>query len=341
MKAAYYCSSGVIQTGECIGKQPGPDEVRIDVAYCGICGTDVHIFEGAPIANRVSIPQVIGHEMSGEIVEVGSDVVGWSLGDRVVVRPLDPCGNCFACRAGYPHICYKLNFLGVDTPGAFQRFWTVPAHTLHRLPDHVPFDRAALIEPLAVACHDVRRGEVTAGDEAVVIGGGPIGLLIALVAKEAGASVLISEINPFRLGLAEALGVFAVNPKEVDLAALVFDRSDGVGADVVFEVSGSESGVAAMTQLPRARGRIVIVGIPAEPQKVDLAQVFLRELHIRGARVYEPADFEKAIEIAASEALPLERLISAKWPIGDLQQAFEHVLAGDDLVKVLIDTRQE
>lgn len=340
MKAAYYQGNKTIKVGESIPRKPGSDETRILVAYCGVCGTDLHIFKGG-MDKRVAMPQVIGHEMSGEIAEVGANVKGWSVGDRVVVRPLHPCGNCPACRAGHSHICYNLKFLGIDTPGAFQRSWTVPAHTLHRLPPNLPMDRAALIEPLAVACHDVRLGEVKPKEEVVVIGGGPIGLLIALVASSITARVLVSEVNSFRLNLARELGLEAVNPKEVDLADRVGKRSGGAGAEVVFEVSGSAAGAATMTQLVRSRGRIVIVAIFAEAPRVDLFRFFWRELRLCGARVYEPEDFDKAIALAASGALPLERLISAKRPLKDLQTVFEQIESGTDLMKVLIDTRGE
>jgi (R,R)-butanediol dehydrogenase/meso-butanediol dehydrogenase/diacetyl reductase len=340
MKAAYYQGNRTIKVGESIPRKPGSDEIRIHVAYCGVCGTDLHVFKGG-MDKRVSIPQVIGHEMSGEIAEVGANVKGWSLGERVVVRPLHPCGNCPACRAGHSHICYNLKFLGIDTPGAFQGSWTVPAHTLHRLPANLPMDRAALIEPLAVACHDVRLGEVKPKEEVVVIGGGPIGLLIALVAASIKARVLVSEVNPFRLNMARELGMEAVNPKEVDLADLVGKRSGGAGADVVFEVSGSAAGAATMTQLVRSRGRIVIVAIFAEAPRVDLFRFFWRELRLCGARVYEPGDFNQATALAASGALPLERLISAKRPLKDLQKVFELIESNTDLMKVLMDTRGE
>jgi (R,R)-butanediol dehydrogenase/meso-butanediol dehydrogenase/diacetyl reductase len=339
MKAAYYGGNKTIQIGESVPQPPTPDQVRIHVAYCGVCGTDVHIFQGH-MDKRVSIPQVVGHEVSGEIAELGEAVTGWQVGDRVVVRPLDPCGTCPACQAGHAHICYNLKFLGIDTPGAFQGSWTVPAHTLHRLPDPIALDIAALIEPLSVACHDVRRGEVRPGQNVVVIGGGPIGLLVSLVAQHAGARVLVSEINPFRLNLAQELGLEAVNPLETDLVALVEQRTDGAGVDVAFEVSGSAGGAAVISQLVRTRGRIVVVAIFSEAPKVDLFRFFWRELELRGARVYEPEDFEQAIQLAAANALPLERLISAKLPLSGLQGAFEQIESSPNLMKVLIDARQ-
>ncbi len=266
MQQATYNGNQTIQLGVCQPLAPGPDEVRINVAYCGVCGTDLHIFLGH-MDRRVAMPQVIGHEMSGTIAEVGTNASGWQVGDRVVVRPLDPCNNCPACTAGHAHICQKLKFLGIDTPGAFQGSWTVPAHTLHHLPDGLALDKAAMIEPIAVACHDVRLGEVQPGDKVVVIGGGPIGILNALVARQAGGDVTVSEVNPFRVNLARSLGLAAVNPRETDLVDYVTEWTGGVGADVVFEVSGTAIGAETMTKLARTRGRIVVVAIFADAPK--------------------------------------------------------------------------
>ncbi len=340
MQAAYYHGDRKIQAGDCRVQEPGPDEVRIEVAYCGVCGTDLHIFLGH-MDSRITFPQVIGHEMAGTIAAIGAGVEGWRQGDPVVVRPLDACGTCPACRAGHAHICQNLNFLGIDTPGAFQGSWTVPAHTLHRLPPSLSLERASLVEPIAVACHDVRMGEVEAGEEVVVIGGGPIGMLVALVARHEGGRVLVCEVNPFRVELARELGLEVVNPREVDLVAHVEERTGGAGADVVFEVSGSQAGAEVMTQLPRTRGRIVVVAIFAEAPRVDLFRFFWRELRLCGVRVYEPEDFEKAIQLAADGALPLDRLVTARRPLADLQEVFQQMEEGADIMKVLIDTQGE
>ena len=336
MRAAYYAGREQIQLGECRPVDPRPGQVQIRVSYCGVCGTDLHIFHGK-MDHRIKMPQVIGHEMSGLITAVGEGVQGFARGDRVTVRPLDPCGACPACLAGHGHICQRLKFIGIDSPGALQALWTVPAHTLHRLPPGLPLKQAALIEPIAVACHDVRLGRVRAGEYVVVQGGGPIGVLIALVAAAEGARVLVTEVNPFRLELARELGLRAVDPRETDVAKQVEEQTGGAGADVVFEVSGSAAGAELMTKLPRTRGRIVVVAIFAEAPKVDLFRFFWRELQLAGALVYEPEDFEKAIGIAASGALPLDRLITASLPLDDLGSAFREMERGGDVMKILIE----
>src|SRR4051812_37519425 len=230
-KAVFYEGNRTFRLGAGEAVTPAAGEVRLDVAFCGVCGTDVHIAHGA-MDQRVQVPQVIGHEMSGTIAELGEGVEGFALGDAVVVRPLDSRGETPADR-GFSHISRNLKFLGIDTPGAFQQSWTVPAFTLHRLPEEVDLRLAALSEPLAVACHDVGRARLEAGETAVVLGGGPIGLLIALVARAGGARVILSEVDPVRLELAAELGFETVDPAATDLPAFVATATGEVGADVV------------------------------------------------------------------------------------------------------------
>lgn len=279
---------------------------------------------------------MIGHEMSGTVAEVGPGVDGFVVGESVVVRPLDTRGESPADR-GFSHIGRNLRFLGIDTPGAFQSSWTVPAFTLHRLPPGIDLRLAALTEPLAVACHDVRRGEICGGETVVVIGGGLIGLLVALVARAEGGRVVVCELQPSRLELAAALGFETVDPGAVDLVAYVDELTCEGGADVVFEVSGSAAGALAMTQIACVRGRVVVVAIYPQPQPVRLFDLFWKELQVRGARVYEPVDYERAIELLVEGELPLERLITRVEPLVRLPEVFAEWEASD--VKVLLDCR--
>jgi (R,R)-butanediol dehydrogenase/meso-butanediol dehydrogenase/diacetyl reductase len=335
--AVYYEGSGRFTLGESEVILPGPGEVRLDVGFCGVCGTDLHIAHGH-MDHRVQVPQVIGHEMSGTVAELGAGVSGFTVGENVVVRPLDTRGETAADK-GMSHICRDLKFLGIDTPGAFQRSWTVPAFTLHRLPAAVGLERAALVEPLAVACHDVRRGQVTAGESVVVIGGGPIGLLVGLVAKERGGAVTVSEVSPFRRELAAELGLDVVDPTALDLPAAILDRTGGAGADVVFEVSGSAAGADVMTRLACIRGRIVIVAIYPDPTPVRLFDFFWKELHMAGARVYEPADYEEAISLLAAGTLPVDRLVTGVEPLERLPSLFAELRGDPQAMKTLIDCR--
>ncbi|NUR24302.1 MAG: alcohol dehydrogenase catalytic domain-containing protein, partial [Catenulispora sp.] len=176
--AVRYTAARTLTTGPAETAPPGPGQVELAPAYVGICGTDLHIFHGDMDA-RVTTPAVIGHEMSGRVVRVGPGVEGFAPGDPVTVMPLRWDDTCPACRRGHRHVCQNLDFIGIDSPGAMQQRWTVPAGTLVRLPETLPLDHAALVEPTAVAVHDVGRAEVRAGERVVVVGGGPVGVLIA------------------------------------------------------------------------------------------------------------------------------------------------------------------
>ena len=337
MIAVYYEGPGRFVLGASDVVAPRQGEVRLDVSYCGVCGTDLHIAHGA-MDHRVQAPQVIGHEMSGKVAELGPDVQGLSIGDAVVVRPLDARGETAADK-GLSHIARNLRFLGIDTPGAFQSSWTVPAFTIHRLPPELDLRVAALVEPLAVACHDVRMGAVAPGELSVVIGGGPIGILVALVARHHGARVILAELNAYRAAFARELGLVVVDTGPADLASTVEEASGGAGADVVFEVSGSPAGAEQMTQLAGLRGRIVVVAIFPAPQSVRLFDFFWKELSMTGARVYEPEDYDRAIALAAEGVLPLEPLITSIEPLERLPELFATLDASPTTMKVLVDCR--
>lgn len=313
---------------------PANGEVRIKVAYVGVCGTDIHIYHGM-MDQRVKMPLTIGHEMSGVVDAVGTAVEGFTVGDKVVVRPLDNRAEKPSDK-GISHICEHLKFIGIDSPGAMQQYWNVPAFTLHKLGAETDLKLAALIEPLAVACHDVRLSGLRAGETAVVLGGGPIGMLVAMVAREAGANVILSEINETRLGMAEALGFTAIDPMKEDLVAFIKQKTDHRLADVVFEVSGVQAAVDVMTEVAGLRGRIVMVAIHGQPKSVNLFKFFWKELKLIGARVYEPEDYEAAIALVTARKLPLERLITAVKPLTEIQQIFEGIDTNPDGMKVLM-----
>lgn len=333
--AAYYRGNKTFAVGEAAAHPPGDGQVQLRIAYCGICGTDMHVYHGNMDA-RVGLNRIVGHEMSGIVEAVGAGVSDIAPGQKVVVRPLDHCGDCPACNAGHQHICHKLKFLGLDTDGAMQTIWNVPAHTLHKLPADMRLDHAALIEPVAVACHDVRMSALQPGEDVVVIGGGPIGVLVAMAARDAGGNVVISEVNPARVSIAESLGFEVVNPRDKNLAEEISRRTGEKGADVVFEVSGTQPGVDAMTEVAATRGRIVMVAIHAKKPEIDLFRFFWRELKLIGARVYEPEDYEKAISLVTGGGIDCEKVITDIAPLSDIQKAFESLDKSPSALKSLI-----
>ena len=335
MRTVAYVGKHRLQVGDVEARPPGPGEVRVRVAYVGLCGTDLHILHGS-MDGRVASALVFGHEMSGTVDEVGDGVDDWDVGEKVTVMPLDWDGTCPACKAGNEHICQHLDFIGIDSPGALQELWNVPARTLVRMPDAIALDAAALVEPVAVAVHDVRRSELVPGQKAVVIGGGPIGVLIAIVARRFGADVVVIELDPGRRAQVEGLGFPALDPRATDQVAWVEEWTGGAGADVVFEVSGAAAAVLGATQLAKVRGTIVVVAIHPTPREIDLQRVFWRELRLLGARVYQRTDFEAAVDLIAEGVVPTDLMISRIVSMDDTQAAFADLEAGRAM-KILVD----
>ena len=338
MRATEYIGNKSFSVFEKEIPNPEKGEVRIKVAYVGVCGTDVHIYHGM-MDKRVNIPETIGHEMSGVIDAVGSGVSNYNIGDKVVVRPLDDRGAKPSDK-GFNHVCEDLKFIGIDSPGAMQQYWNVPAFTLHKLKDNTDLKLAALIEPLSVAAHDVRLSGLTSDETAVVIGGGPIGLLVAMVAKAQGAQVIISEVNKNRIAKAQSLGFDAVNPTDTNLVDYVKEKTAGRLADVVFEVAGVQPALDVMTEVAGIRGRIVMVAINGEKKPVDLFKFFWKELKLIGARVYEKEDYDYAIDLVTKNELPFEEMITDVQPLSHIQKVFEAIDNNPEGLKVLMDCQQ-
>lgn len=334
MRAAFYQGARTFTTGEMEKPAPGRDEALLRVRRVGICGTDLHIFQGH-LDHRVPKGGVIGHETFGEVVEAPG-ASGFTSGDRVVVEPVVCCGACRACRMGASYLCYQLKVLGVDLPGGMREYWAVSASRLLRVPDSISDDHAALIEPLAVAVHDVNRADVKRGDAVLVFGGGPIGTLIALVARDRGARVAVAEVNPFRLDILEAFGLERVGPGR-DVVKWTDQWTDGTGVDVAFEVTGNPLAARAVADVVRVWGTVSIVAIHTEPVPVNLYQMFARELVMHGSRLYARTDWEEAIRLVASEAVPVGPLVSRRIPLESLQRGMEEALGGGPVMKVLVE----
>jgi (R,R)-butanediol dehydrogenase/meso-butanediol dehydrogenase/diacetyl reductase len=335
MKAAIYRRPGCLEVSEKPIPSPKPGELLLQVRRVGLCGTDMLIFQGG-MSERAVPGRILGHEMVAVIAETKNSEA-YQTGARVVVEPTVACGHCLACQRGFNHVCENLRFLGIDADGALQEFWSVPADRLHSIPASVSDDHATMIEPLAVAVHDVRLAAIQPEETVAVIGGGPIGLMIALLARRTGARAIILETNAHRLAFARNLGFQVCDVSLQDPAEVVQDFTRGAGADVVFEVSGSATGARLMTALAAVRGRLIAVGIQSRETSLDLFQIFYRELSLQGVRAYTREDFAEAIRLIASGDIQLGAFISGRFPLGDVQAAFELVLSGAPVIKTLID----
>ena len=312
MKAALWLGKGRIEVASIEKPVPGRSEVLLRVLAAGICGTDLTIYAGKFDPKRSVPPMVPGHEICGVIEALGADVSGWSVGERVAVNPLISCGTCYACLNGFPHVCKTLKLVGVDRNGGFAQHVTASADQLYRLPSGVSDVAGALVEPVAVAVHDYRMARLAVGGTALVIGAGPIGILIAMVARRAGARrIVLSEVNEYRLGVARDLGFDARHPAKEGFRDGIVADFDGVGPDAAFEVTGSAAGYQAALDCVRVRGTVVQVGIPHGGMSTDLRRVNFAELSIVGTRVYEPLDYVTAIDLLAGGAIAVDAVSSA------------------------------
>ncbi|MBB3695244.1 alcohol dehydrogenase catalytic domain-containing protein [Sphingomonas sp. BK580] len=306
--------------------------VRIDA--CGFCGSDLNIVAGTH--PRARAPLTIGHELAGTVVELAKPDAHVAVGDRVTMFPLISCGRCYACTHGQSHVCRELKLFGFDRDGGMADFVRLPIASLMKLPETMSPAIGALIEPLAVAVHAVGRADLADVDVAVVLGAGPIGLLTALVASAKGIGrVVISDVSEARLELARSLGLEAIEAG-APLLGHVMAITDQNGAGLVFECAGHPSSATEMTALARPRGVLVGVGVFKRPVSVDLQGVNFKELELVGSRVYTRDDFDEAIALASS--LPLDRIISHRFPLEDVENAFAQFRSGD-ACKVLVEPR--
>lgn len=330
MKAVVYegCS-GELKVEDRPRPVPREGEVLIKVKLAGICGTDVDLASGK--RKDAPAPLIPGHEFMGEVAEVcGADPN--LIGKRVVAEPTLSCGWCGSCRRGYAHVCEHLQVLGVHADGAFAEYVKVPAEKVYEVPEGIPDHLAAMTEPVAVAVHVVRRANPQVGDAVMVVGGGPIGLLVAQVARFSGAGqVVVVEISSHRLNIARSLGFETLDP-----AGAAPDDMRGT-MDVVFEVSGSAAGMDRAVRSLRPRGRLLVVGFFKAPAPVDLAQVLFKELEFRGSRVYAAEDFPRALQLISNQAVKLEPLLSHILPLSRANDGIRLAAQGAEAMKVLLD----
>ncbi len=328
---------------------PGPGEVVVRVATCGICGTDLHEYVVGPIVTPVEPhpltgaqnPQILGHEFSGDVVAVGSDVTRVAEGDRVAIMPLAYCGHCPYCQRGLQHLCVTMACVGLSHAwGGMAEFATVAEYQIVLLPDAVTYQQGALIEPTAVAAYGVERAGVSPGDRVLVTGAGPIGALAALCARSAGAStVYVSEPNAARRARAEALDVATVlDPTAVDLPEFLREQSNGLGVDVAIECSGHPTGFATAIRSLRRRGTLAQTGLFVGEASVEPMLWALNDLTIVGTWCYWVYDFDRiAAQIAAGD-LPVERVITSITTLDGAPDAFALLASGSaDEIKMLIN----
>jgi (R,R)-butanediol dehydrogenase/meso-butanediol dehydrogenase/diacetyl reductase len=335
MKAIVWLEKDRIEIREVPVPKPAANEVLIRVGWTGICGSDLTIVGGHH--PRAKAPLILGHEFMGTVADPLPAGAAFKSGQRVVVEPLLACGKCRPCREGHDHVCRSLRLLGVEADGGFAQFVAAPAGRVYPLPDGLADDKAAMMEPLAVAVHAVDYGNPRPQDMVAVLGAGPIGLLVAQVARAAGVErIWVCEVEPSRLRRAEALGLQTIDTSRVNAVEAILEKTGGEGSDVTFDTAGVPLIAEQLIPLTGIRGRIVMVAIHKKPASVLFQQLAYREQVILGTRIYARGNFARAIELAASGRIDLNPLITHRFTMAEALQAFEKARSASESCKVLI-----
>lgn len=331
MKAAIFTAAHqplIVQTVP--DPNPRPSDLLLRVAACGVCHTDLHYIDhGVPTFKKP--PLILGHEISGTVAGLGSEVSGWAVGDRVLLPAVYGCGICRACRTGRENICDRMIMFGNNVDGGYAEFVAAPAKDAHRLPESVPLVEGAIIaDALTTPYHAVvNRGQVRPGDQVVVFGCGGIGLNVVQVAASQGACVVAVDLAEEKLEWARRMGAAeTVHSPQVERLDKAIRNLTGGGADVAFEAIGLPQTQEQAFASLRTGGRLVLVGFAGEAMRLDGGRTMYRELEVVGSLGCRSVDYPRVIDLVAAGRLRLKELVTARFPLDEINVAFDTLRAG-------------
>ena len=343
MKGTYFLGNGQFEVREMEFAAPGPGEVLVRVAACGVCGTDVHIFHGDKGSAEVIPPVVLGHELSGVVEQTGSGVDLVSVGDHVAVDPNIYCGSCRSCRMGHKQTCSHLTAIGVNRDGGFAEYCMAPQSQCFKIDPKIPLESAAMAEPISCCIHGIDKAGICPGSAVCVIGGGAIGLIMVQLARLAGAaSVVVSEPNPLRRQTALNLGADAViDPVSEDPVSRYRELTGIRGADYVIECVGNTTAVAQAFAVAGDCATVLLFSVPKAGtfHQLSLDDIFHKELMIVGSLI-NPDTFERAVALLNEGRIDLKPIITHAFPIAQLKEAVLMQMS-DESVKVIVKPELE
>ena len=337
MKQAIMTAPGEIEIREIDPPRPGSGEVLLRIQRIGVCGSDVHVFHGKH--PYTGYPVVQGHEFSATVEEIGAGVTGLKPGSKVTSMPQVVCGECAPCQRGDYHICDRLKVQGFQSPGCAQELWVTAADKIISLPDDFSFEQGALVEPVSVAVHATSRAGKLQGKRVAVLGAGPIGNLVAQVARAEGAQVLITDVSEHRLEIARRCDLkHTSNPSRESLQQAATHVFGPAGFEVALECVGAEATMSAAIETIAKGGTIIVVGVFGEKPRLDMGLVQDRELNLHGTLMYKREDYERAVELIESGQIITEPLMSRHFRMEDYLAAYKFIDAErDKSMKVFID----
>jgi len=328
--AKLHAQEGIWMVTDAPIPEPGHNDLLIKIRKTAICGTDIHIYNWDDWSRKtIPVPMIVGHEYVGEVVAIGQEVRGFSIGDRVSGEGHITCGHCRNCRAGRTHLCRNTIGVGVNRQGCFAEYLVIPAFNAFRIPDNISDELAAIFDPFGNAVHTALSFDLV-GEDVLISGAGPIGIMAAAVCKHVGArNVVITDINDYRLELARTMGVTrAVNVAHEDLRAVMRELDMTEGFDVGLEMSGAPPAFRTLLEVMNHGGRIALLGIPPGEMAIDWNQVIFKGLFIKG--IYGREMFETWYKMAAliQSGLDLTPVITHRYAIDDFQQGFDEMRSG-------------
>ncbi|HOQ75274.1 MAG TPA: alcohol dehydrogenase catalytic domain-containing protein [Thermoclostridium sp.] len=337
MKQAIMISPGHIEYRDVPRPEVGAGQIEVRMKNIGVCGSDIHVWHGKH--PYTSYPVVQGHEVSAVVTRLGDGVTDFKVGDLVTIQPQVVCGKCYPCTHGLYNDCEELKVMGFQTTGMASEYFVVDAEKALRLPDDMSAEHGAMIEPLAVACHAIKRFGDIAGKNVAVIGGGPIGNLVAQTAKAKGAAkVIVTEISQYRLAVAEKCGLITINPKETSLKDAIRKEFGSDGADVIFECIGNPNTLEEAVEVARKGSDIIVVGVVPDLAPINMGFVQDHELRLIGSAMYRVEDYREAIDLVGRGLIEFDALITHRVPFSDYAGAYRLIEEQKDkAMKVMID----
>ncbi len=321
--------------------EPAKGQVLIKIMKIGVCGSDIHVYHGEhPFT---SYPVTQGHEVSGEIAKLGEGATGFEPGQKVTIQPQVVCGQCHPCRHGKYNLCEELKVMGFQTTGTASHYFAVDAAKVTPLPQDMSFDEGAMIEPLAVAVHAVKRAGDVTGQKIAVLGAGPIGILVAQTAKGMGAhSVMITDVSDIRLAKAKECGVdFTVNTKTADFGDAMTRHFGPDKADVIYDCAGNNITMGQAIRYARKGSAIILVAVFAGEARVDLAVLNDHELDLNTSMMYRNEDYLEAIRLVNEKKVALAPLVSKHFPFRDYLKAYQYIDENrESTMKVIINVQE-
>lgn len=344
MKQIVQTGPEIVEVQECERPSPGPKEVLVQVHSAGICGSDAHAYKYEDGYEWTLIPRIMGHEYSGEIVDVGENVTAFQVGDRVVEEPIHHCGECFQCKNGQENVCQNFSITGMHRDGAYAGYTVVEPQHLHPVPDGVPLSHAAITEPTSIATRAVfSRSNVTPGDDVLVEGPGPIGALVASIVASMGANVLVSGLgkdSQFRLPKLEQNHIDTIDVEAESLEEHANARTDDIGFDVVFDTTGHHTGIENAVDVVRKGGQVVIVGLPGRESNVFVTPIVRGEVDVNTSYGSTWANFEQALRLMENKTINAEDITNTSFSTANPTAAFNAFL-NSEVIKPVFSFAEE